>query len=74
MTSGLGGTYPAGYPVANVSQIKRNVNEPFMTVRAIPAAHLDRGSKVMLIWTERPLTERRGNSGTNAAGDNGERK
>ena len=74
VTSGLGGTYPAGYPGANGSQIKRNGNEPFMAVRAIPAAQLDRGSQVMLIWTDGPLTERRGNSGSNTDGDNGKRK
>ena len=69
VTSGLGGTYPAGYPVANVSQIQRNVNEPFMTVWAIPAAHLDKGTKVMLIFTDQSSAERNPGSGSDSAGD-----
>jgi len=51
VTSGLGGTFPAGYPVAVISTIKRMPAESFAEVSARPAAALDRIREVMLIWT-----------------------
>ena len=51
VTSGLGGRFPAGYPVARVSEIKRESGQPFARVTATPNAHLDSGHEVLLVWT-----------------------
>lgn len=51
VTSGLGGKFPPGYPVARVTRIDRSPDEPFATVAAQPRAHLDRSREVLLVWT-----------------------
>ncbi len=51
ITSGLGGVYPMGYPVARVVEVKQNPSEPFAEVTAEPVAHLDRSREVLLVWT-----------------------
>ena len=53
VTSGLGGTFPAGYPVAVVETVTRVPQEPFAAVTARPAAALDRVREVRLIWSSR---------------------
>ena len=53
VTSGLGGAFPSGYPVAIVDNVTRLPQEPFAEVSAIPAAALDQVREVMLIWTRR---------------------
>ncbi len=50
VTSGLGGRFPPGYPVARVSVVRHDPGRPFATVTAIPTAHLDRSREVMLVW------------------------
>jgi rod shape-determining protein MreC len=50
VTSGLGGRYPAGYPVALVTRVQRNPAEPFATVSARPVAELDRGHAILLFF------------------------
>jgi rod shape-determining protein MreC len=50
VTSGLGGAFPSGYPVAVVDQVTRLPQEPFAEVNATPAAALDQVREVMLIW------------------------
>lgn len=50
VTSGLGGTFPAGYPVATVTVVNRVPREPFADVTATPAASLGQVREVMLIW------------------------
>lgn len=50
VTSGLGGAFPTGYPVAIVTSVNRIPREPFADVSAQPAASLDRVREVMLIW------------------------
>ncbi|MBT8081929.1 MAG: rod shape-determining protein MreC [Gammaproteobacteria bacterium] len=57
VTSGLGGAFPAGYPVAIVDQVTRIPQEPFADVTATPAAALDQVREVMLIWSQAPVTE-----------------
>ena len=52
VTSGLGGAFPAGYPVAVVESVNRVPQEPFATVTARPSAALNQVREVMLIWTE----------------------
>jgi len=51
VTSGLGGAFPAGYPVAVVGPVTRMPQEPFADVTAQPSAALDQVREVMLIWS-----------------------
>jgi rod shape-determining protein MreC len=51
VTSGLGGAFPAGYPVAIVDTVTRIPQEPFADVNAKPSAALDQVREVMLIWS-----------------------
>lgn len=51
VTSGLGGAFPAGYPVAIVEHVTRLPQEPFADVTATPSAALDQVREVMLIWS-----------------------
>src|SRR5580700_2066051 len=50
VTSGLGGVFPAGYPVARVTSVNRDAVQPLAQVRAAPLAHIDADSEVMLVW------------------------
>ena len=52
VTSGLGGAFPSGYPVAVVTSVIRNPQEPFAEVSAKPVAALDQVRELMLIWNE----------------------
>jgi rod shape-determining protein MreC len=51
VTSGLGGKFPPGYPVATVARIDRSPDAPFAEVLARPRAHLDRSREILLVWT-----------------------
>lgn len=51
VTSGLGGTFPSGYPVAVVDTVTRVPQEAFAEVTATPSAALDQIREVMLIWS-----------------------
>jgi rod shape-determining protein MreC len=55
VTSGLGGKFPPGYPVARVAEVLRAPDLPFAEVIAEPLAHLDRTREVLLVWTVDPL-------------------
>lgn len=57
VTSGLGGAFPAGYPVAVVETVNRIPQEPFADVTATPAASLDQVREVMLIWSSSDAAE-----------------
>jgi len=50
VTSGLGGVFPPGYPVARVTQVHKDAVQPLAHVRAAPFAHLETDSEVMLVW------------------------
>ena len=50
VTSGLGGVFPEGYPVARVTEVHRDAVQPLAQVRAVPLAHLDSDWEVMLVW------------------------
>lgn len=54
VTSGLGGTFPAGYPVGTVSRIGTEPGQAFLNVEAVPAAALSRVREVLLIWPGNP--------------------
>lgn len=57
VTSGLGGAFPAGYPVAVVTSITRIPQEPYAKVSATPAAALGQVREVMLIWSARAQSD-----------------
>ena len=50
VTSGLGGLFPAGYPVAVISSVNRMPQAQFADVTAIPSSALNQVREVMLIW------------------------
>jgi len=52
VTSGLGGRFPAGFPVARVARVERDPGKPFAQVIAAPAAALDRSRLVLLVWPQ----------------------
>ncbi len=49
LSSGLGGVYPAGYPVGTVIGVVREQNQLLAQVRARPIAHVDRARELMLV-------------------------
>ncbi|MBK1617174.1 rod shape-determining protein MreC [Lamprobacter modestohalophilus] len=51
VTSGMGGVFPPGYPVAQIVEVADDPNSPFATVQAVPTARLDRSHEVLLVWT-----------------------
>ena len=51
VTSGLGGKFPPGYPVATVSRVDRSPDNAFSRITATPTVHLDRSREVLLVWT-----------------------
>lgn len=50
VSSGLGGVFPAGYPVAIVTKADKMAAQTLANVVAEPAATLDRDREVLLIW------------------------
>jgi rod shape-determining protein MreC len=50
VTSGLGGTFPPGYPVGIVSDVQSEAGEPFLAISAEPSAALNRIREVLLIY------------------------
>jgi rod shape-determining protein MreC len=56
VTSGLGGVFPAGYPVAIVESVTRIPQEPYADVTAKPSASLGQVREVLLIYSA-PATE-----------------
>lgn len=50
VTSGMGGRFPPGYPVARVVDVSIDINAPFLGVKAVPVAELSQGRQVLLVW------------------------
>lgn len=50
VSSGMGGVFPPGYPVARVARVVNNPNESFLKITVRPFARLDHNREVMLIW------------------------
>lgn len=50
MTSGLGGVFPQGYPVAVVSSVVEQLNKPFAIIQAEPSAALDTNRELLIVW------------------------
>jgi rod shape-determining protein MreC len=50
VSSGMGGTFPAGYPVATVTKIVDDRNEAFLEISARAVAKLNHSKQVLLVW------------------------
>jgi rod shape-determining protein MreC len=57
VSSGLGGRFPPGYPVARVTHIDRDPARPYLGVVAAPIAALQRSREVLLVWTEKEAVD-----------------
>lgn len=54
VSSGLGGRFPAGYPVGEIYEIRNSPGEHFVEALAYPTAKLNQGRQALLIWGEHP--------------------
>jgi rod shape-determining protein MreC len=50
VTSGLGGGFPAGYPVGTVAEVRRDASQSLAEIDVRPAAALDRSRELLLVW------------------------
>jgi len=50
VTSGLGGRFPAGFKVGTIETLNPDDTRLFIVAGARPAARLDRGGQVLLVW------------------------
>jgi rod shape-determining protein MreC len=57
LSTGMGGVFPPGYPVAKVSKVRR-AGSTFALVEARPTAQLDRAREVLLVWFKAPLVDK----------------
>ena len=53
VSSGLGGVFPAGYPVGVVVEVNLQPEQSFSEVIAEPASALDRDREVLLVWSDK---------------------
>jgi rod shape-determining protein MreC len=58
VTSGIDGVYPAGLPVASVSNVERNASYPFARITCTPLAGVNRSSQLLIVNVESALPER----------------
>ena len=54
ISTGMGGVFPRGYPVAEVTRVDRTAAATFALVDARPTARLDRNREVLLVWFTPP--------------------
>jgi len=52
ITSGLGGTFPQGYPVARVDAFYPQPDKPFAAIYATPTAQLDKSRELLIVWSD----------------------
>ena len=52
VTSGLGGLFPPGYPIGEVTKVEIDHGEPFATIIVTPSAQVSRAREVLLVWPE----------------------
>jgi rod shape-determining protein MreC len=57
VTSGLGGGFPAGYPVGTIAEVKRDPAQSLADVDVKPAAALDRSKELLFVWLKPQATE-----------------
>ncbi len=58
LSSGMGGRFPPGYPVAEVTQVEADPRFTYMQVQARPLAALDRTRHVLLLFPQEAAQER----------------
>ncbi|WP_211578882.1 rod shape-determining protein MreC [Marinobacter orientalis] len=51
VSSGLGGRFPKGYPVAKVSRITKEQGEPFVKIEATPLANLNKSRLLLVVFS-----------------------
>ncbi len=51
VSSGLGGRFPRGYPVAEVSAIHKDPGDPFVQIQATPKARLNQSRLVLVVFS-----------------------
>ncbi len=51
VSSGLGGRFPKGYPVAEVENITKESGEPFVNIEATPKARLNQSRLVLVVFS-----------------------
>lgn len=52
ISSGLGGTFPHGYPVGKVTSVNSSGSSPFLDVRVQPHAGLDTSRQMLVLFSE----------------------
>jgi rod shape-determining protein MreC len=57
VTSGLGGVFPAGYPVGTIAEVKRDPAQSLADVDVKPAAALDRSKELLFVWLKPQAAE-----------------
>mgnify|MGYP000227006216 FL=1 len=57
VTSGLGGKFPEGYPVAEVTSVIQDESHAFARIQSQPVAKIDRLRYVLLLWPEQAETK-----------------
>ena len=57
VTSGLGGKYPEGYPVARVVVVRTDESREFATIYSEPVAQIDRLRYMLLLSKEQPQNQ-----------------
>jgi rod shape-determining protein MreC len=57
ISTGMGGVFPSGYPIAEVTRVERDPAATFAVVDARPTARLDRDREVLLVWFDPPVPE-----------------
>lgn len=78
VTSGLGGTFPQGYPVAVVDKFTVQPNQPFADIYATPKAKLDKSRELLIVWADStpvplsPLPETKAETDTEKKAENSE--
>ncbi|MCY1377467.1 rod shape-determining protein MreC [compost metagenome] len=66
LSSGLGQRFPAGYPVAVVTEVIHDSGQPFAIVRAMPTANLNRSRYMLLVFTDPRTPEQRASDSAEA--------
>ena len=75
VTSGLGGVYPEGYPVAYVSSVDYDLKREFAVIKAEPVVEFDKLRYLLLIWpdeSKRMQADQTNIEQTMLEGDNGQ--
>lgn len=57
VSSGLGGRFPKGYPVATVVRVAHDPGKPFAIVEARPLARLNRSQMVLVVFRQQAQAE-----------------